>query len=435
MDEDVREVKRGARARVSAMVVVYLLLCAAWIAWSTGALKAFADDYPMLYWIIANDRWAFAAVSAIALYAFGTRVQIRSAVAQHERVESERALSNLMNHLPGMAYRRENDIAFTVRYASGGCRELTGYDPADLEGNRRADLRRLVHPDDIAHVTEALEQALARGHRYRLEYRVVSRDGTTRWVMDSGSGVEEVDGRYTLLEGLMVDITQQKQAQQQLTEQQEHLEEIVAARTAELTAEIEQRRELEMQLRELTTRDALTGLFNRREMERFLAAEVDRCARYKRKLSVVMIDIDHFKRLNDTYGHQAGDEVLRWVAGNLRAGVRTTDRAVRYGGEEMALILPETDSPDAMTVADRLREVTATTGIDIVDEKGVARHVEVTFSAGVSCFPGDGQTGDALIAAADQALYASKRGGRNRVTRAKQSSGPPKPHLFVAAPR
>ena len=425
-----QQARRAARATVARAVVLYLVLCAVWIGYSHGAVRAFGPDYPILYWIEANDRWAMVFVSAIGLAVLATRIQTRSALAQLELTENERAQANLMGHLPGIAYRCHNDLTRTMTYVSDGCRDLTGYAPEDFLDNRTRDFAGVVHDADRQRVGQALADALNRGRCYRMEYRIVTATGTPKWVMDSGSGVEESEGRFTVLEGLMVDITQQKEAQGQLEAQQEHLEEIVAARTAELTAEIEQRRELERKLIEMTTRDALTGLYNRREMERFLNQELGRCARYSRMLSVVMIDIDHFKRLNDTYGHQAGDEVLRWVADVLRDGVRATDRAVRYGGEEMALILPETSPEAAQLVADRLRARVADEGVTLQTD-GDGRHVEVAFSAGVAAFPVDGANPEALLAAADAALYEAKRKGRNRVERARPS-GPPSPPLRIA---
>ncbi len=434
MGTELHPFKFAVRAKTARGVAFYLVACALWIGYSHFFVRAFGPDYPVLYWVEANDRWAMVVVSAIALYLLASRIQWKGAVAQHALVESERAMSNLMGHLPGIAYRCENDAFRTVHFVSGGTLALTGHAPGDFRDGTRSGLSAVVHPDDAERVTRTIANALQWEQHYRVVYRVLTADGAAKWVMDSGSGVEEVDGHATLLEGLMVDITQQKEAQRQLQDQGEHLEEIVAARTKELTTEIEQRVQLEAQLREMTTRDALTGLYNRREMERFLAEEVDRCARYGRTLSVVMIDIDHFKRLNDTYGHQAGDEVLRWVADILAGGVRTTDRAVRYGGEEMALILPETSADSAFLVADRLRDKIHQDGAELTDEHGTTHRVEVTFSAGVSSFPHCGRDGDALIASADQALYNAKHEGRNQVQRARPK-GPPAPPLRIAEHR
>jgi diguanylate cyclase (GGDEF)-like protein len=159
---------------------------------------------------------------------------------------------------------------------------------------------------------------------------------------------------------------------------------------------------------DLAYRDSLTGLYNRRSFEKQLAAEWKRRRRYKRPLSLIMIDIDHFKKVNDTYGHQKGDSVLRSVAGIINDNVRSSDFPCRYGGEEMAVILSETSLGNAATTAEKLR---ALVEIQVNEIEGL----NVTISLGVSTYvenmsePGD------LISAADSCLYKAKNSGRNRV--------------------
>lgn len=168
------------------------------------------------------------------------------------------------------------------------------------------------------------------------------------------------------------------------------------------------------QLRQLAQRDELTKLFNRREFQRILAEEWDRSVRFQRPFSLAMLDIDHFKRINDTHGHPAGDEVLRHVSSLLAGQVRTVDRVARYGGEEFAVIMVETGRNDAVEGIKRLglllAEAPCAVGGELV--------IEVTLSAGVACSHGDATSPAELIAAADQALYAAKRGGRNRIVAA-----------------
>jgi len=168
------------------------------------------------------------------------------------------------------------------------------------------------------------------------------------------------------------------------------------------------------ELEQLAVNDGLTGLYNHREFQRRLQVEIERARRYKHNLSLLMIDIDHFKRFNDTYGHQAGDVVLRLLALQMRSGVRTVDSVARYGGEEFVIILPEMTASMALTVAERLRKNIAANAIAI--NKG--HKVNVTVSIGVATFPEDADSKDELIAAADRALYAAKAAGRNKVIRA-----------------
>ena len=167
------------------------------------------------------------------------------------------------------------------------------------------------------------------------------------------------------------------------------------------------------ELEQLAIRDALTGLYNKREFQRRLDQEITRARRYKHNLSLLIIDIDHFKQVNDTFGHQTGDKVLQILCGLIQKQMRPTDSTSRYGGEELALILPETDETDASRTAERLRELIESYTIDA----GEGTKLRLTISIGLATFPADGATDLAFVAAADQALYAAKRKGRNRVCR------------------
>jgi diguanylate cyclase (GGDEF)-like protein len=170
------------------------------------------------------------------------------------------------------------------------------------------------------------------------------------------------------------------------------------------------------QLEALSVTDPLTGLANRRRLMTRLEEEVARARRYKTPLSVVMIDIDHFKLVNDTYGHAMGDEVLRNIGAMLKTGVRTTDLAARYGGEELTLVLSHTDLSTAMQVAETLRQKFAN-----LDHQLDGTSLRKTASMGVAAREGEGDLPDAetLLKKADEALYRAKQGGRNRVEAAE----------------
>lgn len=163
------------------------------------------------------------------------------------------------------------------------------------------------------------------------------------------------------------------------------------------------------ELRRLATRDALTGLLNRRAFDALLAEETERAMRLGRPLSLIIFDLDHFKSVNDTHGHPAGDAVLAAVAHTLEAGVRVIDRVARIGGEEFAALLMETDGAGGLETACRL--VGAMRGLS-VETAGVV--LKPTVSAGVAALPVHANTGEGLLAAADRALYEAKRGGRDR---------------------
>jgi diguanylate cyclase (GGDEF)-like protein len=164
--------------------------------------------------------------------------------------------------------------------------------------------------------------------------------------------------------------------------------------------------DLVQRLADAARTDPLTGLQNRRGFEETFGTEVERARRHDRPLSVLVGDLDHFKRVNDRLGHPAGDAALQRVGEILRSGRRRIDRVARTGGEEFALILPETAQRDAYLVAERLRVS--------VERAFSDRPVPMTMCFGLSTFPGDGTTVDALLASADQALYGAKDLGRNR---------------------
>jgi diguanylate cyclase (GGDEF)-like protein len=163
--------------------------------------------------------------------------------------------------------------------------------------------------------------------------------------------------------------------------------------------------------RSLANLDGLTGIYNRRYFEERVADEMLRAVRYKSTFSVVMLDIDSFKKLNDEFGHLLGDEVLRQFAQIFTQNLRKVDIACRYGGEEFAIVLPETDGAKAVKVAEKLRQITEQWRFP-----GVPR--PVTISAGIAEFRRNGHTRDEVVGAADAALYAAKQQGRNRVIRA-----------------
>jgi two-component system cell cycle response regulator len=163
---------------------------------------------------------------------------------------------------------------------------------------------------------------------------------------------------------------------------------------------------------EMAITDGLTGLHNRRYLERHLATLVLQAVARGKPLSLLVLDIDYFKTINDTYGHAAGDEVLREFSRRLRKAVRGIDLACRLGGEEFVIAMPDTDAALALLVGERLRQKIAGEPFQIADNPG---GLAVTASIGVSSLDGAEDTPTALLKRADGALYRAKRDGRNRV--------------------
>jgi diguanylate cyclase (GGDEF)-like protein len=179
------------------------------------------------------------------------------------------------------------------------------------------------------------------------------------------------------------------------------LEQTVEARTSEL-------RVANRRLEELAVTDGLTGLHNHRHFQERVRRDLEIARRAGRPLSIVMFDVDHFKTYNDTYGHPAGDEVLRKVADALRREARAGDLVARYGGEEFVVAMPDADREAAHAAAERIRRHVLADGV-------------VTISGGIATFPGDGEEAETLIERADRALYRAKREGRDRIAPAAEA--------------
>lgn len=169
-------------------------------------------------------------------------------------------------------------------------------------------------------------------------------------------------------------------------------------------------RESQSSLERLSSTDELTGLWNRRHLSRVFEVEIGRSRRSRRPLSVLMLDFDRFKEFNDRYGHLRGDRLLRLAGTLLKGRLRSTDIPARFGGEEFAILLPDTSKVDARRVAEQLRRAFAELGEDSAERSGW-----VTVSIGVATVPEDGSSKAEVLASADAALYAAKRNGRNRV--------------------
>jgi len=195
----------------------------------------------------------------------------------------------------------------------------------------------------------------------------------------------------------------------------------VLKRCADMTAVAVETQRLLLATRRLAELDGVTGVYNHRHFRTLLDQEVERARRGDRPVALVMIDIDDFKRFNDTYGHQAGDEVLRHVAQTVARVLRRSDVVARYGGEEFVVLLADAGAPEAVRVAETIRAEVEKTP---VTPAGMLRPLQVTVSLGVASFPADAINGPDLVAAADRGLYQAKRTGKNRVCHAPSSGAP-----------
>jgi len=192
------------------------------------------------------------------------------------------------------------------------------------------------------------------------------------------------------------------------------LEQLLSTLTANASVAVT-RAMLYQRMERLATTDGLTGLNNHRHFQEQLTKECERSKRYGRTFSLLLMDIDHFKKFNDTYGHPVGDLVLREISGCIRQSIRQSDFPARYGGEEFVVILPENDEQGAGVTSERIRQT-----VEAHLVKTAGKELRVTVSVGYAAFPRHAEEKSKLIDCADKALYYSKESGRNRVTAYRQ---------------
>lgn len=202
------------------------------------------------------------------------------------------------------------------------------------------------------------------------------------------------------------------QYRRRIEQMESQLDNIIQERTLELQMTLQELAEKNLQLEAQSTTDALSGIRNRAYFDQKIAAELNRSRREQRPLAVVLLDIDWFKQVNDNYGHLAGDQVIRQVAGLIQSSLkRCSDHACRYGGEEFALLLPNTSVEGALDVAERIRYLLAEKALQVEDHE-----LTITISAGCYAATADAEsTPDYYIHCADKALYQAKNAGRNKV--------------------
>ncbi|MCL2345928.1 MAG: diguanylate cyclase [Desulfobulbus sp.] len=371
------------------------------------------DDYP--FYIVAgiaaedylaNWRMLVAAVGlfvlllALALLRL-LRLEREEVTAKTRLTESEARYRLLTDNSHDVIWTL--DIASRrLTYVSPSVSALRGYTPEEALAQT---LEQWLTAASASHLNGMIERHLKRIAAGDNTARVVTceleqlcRDGSAVPTEVVVSNLFDAEGVPRQMLGISRDIRERKEAEQALQERNRQLQ----WRLDEITR-------LQAALREQAVRDSLTGLYNRRYLDGILEREVSRARREGSPLSLVMLDIDHFKPVNDTYGHPAGDEVLRLLAATLQADIRTEDTACRYGGEEFLILLPNMPLAAAVERAEGWRRAVAAL---TVDYGGLAIHF--TISLGVAAYPEHGQTPGDLIRCADQALYRAKAAGRNR---------------------
>jgi diguanylate cyclase (GGDEF)-like protein/PAS domain S-box-containing protein len=272
--------------------------------------------------------------------------------------------------------------------------EMTG---TSVEGSLGSGWMEAVHPDDHDVCQQKWKESLRTGEPFEIEYRLHDAKKGFRWYLDRALPLRDASGAIIKWVGTCTDIDDQMHTQELLQEQ-------IKQHTTALF-------EANERLQHESIHDPLTGLYNRRYLEDVLERETRRAVRADHGLSVIMLDLDHFKRFNDTYGHGAGDVVLRETAALLVKSVRAEDIVCRYGGEEFVIILPMASFKTACARAERIRERVRELNL-LYRGEAVGT---ITISAGVAGLPEHGIVPKELLHAADAALYRAKAEGRDRV--------------------
>lgn len=295
------------------------------------------------------------------------------------REKAER-FDRFTSSVPALLYDYAIDSSDVGRclYCSPYSVELLGVPPEDF----MADMGRfleLIHPDDRARFRDEDLKANRRGTTFFIEIRVVLASGEQKWLRISSSRNRPEEGRLPIWSGYMIDISDTKR--------------------------------LESVLHDRATHDFLTGLANRQHFQAQFEVELARSKRYGRGGALLLMDLDHFKIVNDRFGHDAGDHVLRDLAGLVQKQLRTADVFARWGGEEFCILLPETGRAEALEVADRICREVEVHGFE--QESGSP--IRITLSIGMTGLDAADDRIEIVMRRADEALYEAKRTGRNRV--------------------
>jgi diguanylate cyclase (GGDEF)-like protein/PAS domain S-box-containing protein len=298
--------------------------------------------------------------------------------AEDRLKESEAKLNEVASMSGSVLWTMTADMK-ELLYVSPALEDIWGVSVSILAGDPE-NYFSFIHPDDIKVVRETIEKEKLSG--WRIDYRVVQPNGHIVWVSERGKPVCDESGELIRLVGVVTDISQRKLLEERLTK--------------------------------IATLDHLTCVNNRHALFDLGEREISRCRRRSGKLSLVLLDADHFKQINDRYGHLAGDEVLARIAAVCRSMARHEDVVARFGGEEFILLLPDTSLKDAVRFAERLRE-----GIANLEIMSSAGRIAVTISCGVSCYKETMKGLSDLINSADLALYTAKESGRNRTAPAE----------------
>ncbi len=331
---------------------------------------------------------------------------------EHQSVsEADFTLNNILD-ISNQGFWDWNAITGHVQRSPAWFRML-GYD-INIFKNDVFTWENVIHPDDYERVMKHFEDYINdRVSEYKIEYRCKKYDDTYLWIQDTGKVVQRIDGNVARMIGAHTNIDEEKLSKEMLLQQNKMLlsnnitlDSLVKERTEELTIINKKLQEQINQVQMLASHDALTGLYNRGSFQKLFEKEMHRSKRYAYPLSAVLFDIDDFKKINDTYGHLIGDEVLIGISILVSKIIRDSDIVARWGGEEFIIIFPECDLESSKAKAETIREAIA--------NELFPSSVHVTCSFGVTTYLKQ-DTADSLFIRCDNALYKAKANGKNNV--------------------
>ncbi|WP_321947351.1 diguanylate cyclase [Paraburkholderia sp. J10-1] len=330
-------------------------------------------------WICSRGKVMSRDANGRALRMIGTTTDITSMREMAERLrESAALITNLTNEVPGLVFQRRQTSGghALFSYASAGIAEIFEVTPAQA-AHDTACIDALIHPDDLDAWRASFEQSAANLTPWHLEFRVLLPQQGLRWRQGDARPQRLANGT-TVWHGFITEATERKR--------------------------------IEAELQEFASTDGLTRLANRRHFMARVEAQLAQARRGGASAAVMMCDLDHFKSINDRWGHAIGDDVLRHFAEILRTQLRVGDLAGRIGGEEFAILLAATDLEGAHSVAQRIQERFAAQPLAVVGEV-----VALTVSIGITLMNAADMSAEATLTRSDFALYRAKKGGRNRI--------------------
>ena len=306
----------------------------------------------------------------------------RMQAAANRLAQSRDEFRTLVENVPGVVFRCQVTAPWAVIHISRNIEALTGATPEEFTA-RRVSFGDFIVAEDFASIQAAIDEALRQGTSYEVEYRMSNRNGETHWVSERGHVFLSRTGQPLWLDGVIIDVTERKQAEEAI--------------------------------RNLAFIDTLTHLPNRRFLLDRLRQGLANSRRHGRHGALLFIDLDHFKTVNDTYGHEAGDRLLWEVAQRLRQSVREGDTVAHLGGDEFVVMLEELGDQrtEALEKGKAIAEKILAALNASFELDGV--HHQNTPSIGVACFSGEDERAEDLLRRADEAMYRAKAAGRNRL--------------------